>query len=142
MHLFQPEVHSLLFVMQSGAAVTLEIVWSDSSAIRWGSVQEVTGIRAGKPSAGQGCLPLQAAPFPYATPAEDPLRSHTELHQIRREQGRRRPSRLLHRWSGHRSPTLSGAGRGDCLDEILFNHKEGNPALCKNMDGPRGHYAK
>ena len=26
---------------------------------------------------------------------------------------------------------------------ILFNHKkEGNPAICDNMDGPWGHYAK
>ena len=26
---------------------------------------------------------------------------------------------------------------------ILFSHeKEGNPATCDNMDGPRGHYAK
>ena len=26
---------------------------------------------------------------------------------------------------------------------ILFSHKkEGNPAICDNMDGPRGHYAK
>ena len=25
---------------------------------------------------------------------------------------------------------------------IIFGHKKGNPAICDNMDGPAGHYAK
>ena len=26
--------------------------------------------------------------------------------------------------------------------EILLSHEKGNPAICDNMDGPWGHYAK